>query len=241
MKQTKALMLILIFTAFTAVGCSGVSNYAKGSKTIKEENRNIEYFDKISLQCAAKIDISQGENNSVLIIADDNILPIIETKLSSQTLFISTKENICTDKSKIIITMKDIAGLEISGSGDISAQGLIKSESLAISISGSGDVKIPSADLNNLAVKISGSGDVKIAGTGTNSLLEIYGSGDIDLSKLITTSAAITINGSGDCKVNATENLKAEINGSGDIKYKGNPKNIKRSIIGSGNIKPMKK
>jgi hypothetical protein len=47
-------------------------------------------------------------------------------------------------------------------------------------------------------------------------LLEIYGSGDIDLSKLITTSAAITINGSGDCKVNATENLKAEINGSGD-------------------------
>ena len=42
--------------------------------------------------------------------------------------------------------------------------------------------------------------------------------------------------GSADIKVTATEMIKARVSGSGDIRYKGNPKKIDTKTSGSGDI-----
>ena len=46
------------------------------------------------------------------------------------------------------------------------------------------------------------------------------------------------INGSGDAVLHVTERLSAQINGSGDIVYYGNPPDVSRRVNGSGDVNP---
>ena len=43
----------------------------------------------------------------------------------------------------------------------------------------------------------------------------------------------------GTIKVNASDSLNASVSGSGDILYKGSPKDLGKSINGSGEIRPL--
>jgi hypothetical protein len=115
----------------------------------------------------------------------------------------------------VIITTPSLIGLSISGSGDATLHGL------------SG---------KSLAVSISGSGDVRADGQVDSVSLDIDGSGDADLSALEARSASVLINGSGDANVYASSTLQAVINGSGDIRYHGNPGQISKRVNGSGEI-----
>jgi len=99
-----------------------------------------------------------------------------------------------------------------------------------VSISGSGDINIIDFKNDNLSLNISGSGDITANGEVQTLIAKISGSG------LISKSATITINGSGDAKIWASDSISAQINGSGDIEYSGNPINVKSKINGSGDI-----
>jgi hypothetical protein len=44
------------------------------------------------------------------------------------------------------------------------------------------------------------------------------------------------VSGSGICELNVTNSLEAAILGSGSVKHKGNTKNVKKMVFGSGSI-----
>jgi hypothetical protein len=48
------------------------------------------------------------------------------------------------------------------------------------------------------------------------------------------------VNGSGDITVKVVGTLDARISGSGDVRYKGTPAEIKKQVSGSGDISPAK-
>ena len=103
-------------------------------------------------------------------------------------------------------------------------------------IAGSGDINLIDFKNNNLSLSIDGSGDIKGYGDVQTLIVKINGSGDMMLKDLKSKTTKITINGSGDAEIWASESISAVINGSGDIKYYGDPINVKREVNGSGNI-----
>ena len=92
------------------------------------------------------------------------------------------------------------------------------------------------SDFETLKAEIAGSGDIKLYGNTENVTIAIEGSGDVSAYEFKSENAKVSIAGSGDVKLFVTEQIDAFIAGSGDISYKGNPKNIEKSIAGSGTI-----
>ena len=143
------------------------------------------------------------------------------------------------------------ASMSLNGSGDIKCQD-IDAETIIFSMNGSGDIEVGratslnatynlngSGDIdanhqiaNNIHSQISGSGDINIEGKCDIALLQVTSSGDIDASDLEATKVSATITGSGSIECFAQKSLTTKITGSGEVRYKGNPKvtmaNIKK-------------
>jgi hypothetical protein len=58
-------------------------------------------------------------------------------------------------------------------------------------------------------------------------------------ANLETNSCEVKITGSGDVEINVKDELNANITGSGNVRYKGNPGKVNSHSAGSGNVKKL--
>jgi len=123
----------------------------------------------------------------------------------------------------------------LSGSGNITTEGIHKADSFKVGLSGSGDIdiKVSADDVN---AGISGSGNIQINGNTDKFTAGISGSGDVNAFGLKANDVEIGVSGSGNVEVTSNGNLKAAIAGSGDVYYKGSPKSINAKSGGSGDV-----
>ena len=200
------------------------------------ESRSVPAFDQIKLEGQGKVRLTRGPNQSLVIKTDDNILPHIETIVRNRKLIIS-HENIVLSPSKLsfLITLQDLKGTSIAGSGDIKGNSRFVSENFYAEISGSGSIDLE-LETVRLESEISGSGSIYLAGTTNHHRATITGSGKIYAFDMHAKKSSVSITGSGDCLLNVSDQLRAKITGSGDVLYKGHPR-IDKTITGSGDVK----
>jgi hypothetical protein len=187
-----------------------------GNKKITTTNKNLKQYSQIHIKLNADIEVIQSKNNTISITAEENIIPLITASVSNNTLLLDSKKDFWTSKGiKITLLTTDITNIIIDGSANL----IMK-------------------NINQQAIKfrINGAGDIFASGVVSSLSAIIDGSGDIDLKDLKSQSAIVKIQGAGDIKVYATKKLKAEINGSGDILFKGKPEKLEKIINGSGDI-----
>jgi len=240
--KTLALFGIIGMTLLFSVNNTVFPNSKTDNGIIKEE-RTVEPFSKISLGISANLYLTQSSTRKVVIEGEENLLANIETEVSGSTLKIKYDKSWkfkSLKKVKIYISIPDIEGLNISGSGSIVAQNAINSDRIDFSISGSGHIKIEDLNVNEIYSRISGSGDIIISGTQTVKLLDIAisGSGDLGSEGLKVEELEVRISGSGSCEVYVISKLVANISGSGKILYAGKPV-VNARISGSGKIKSV--
>lgn len=124
---------------------------------------------------------------------------------------------------------------EHTGSGDISLKNDNVKSNLKIEHTGSGNVDVDVKGIN-LAFTNTGSGDGKITGTSTNFKLENDGSGNVTGSAFTTDYCNVELSGSGDAEFTCNKEASIEINGSGDLKLKGEYKIKNIEMNGSGKL-----
>jgi Putative auto-transporter adhesin, head GIN domain len=198
------------------------NNRTKGSGVVKEETRSVANFSQLQLNVPATVSLMQGANESLSIQVDDNLLPLIRSRVEGGTLIIdadkdqgfSTKKGI-----KIKLAVKTLDAIDIKGSGDVFGDQL-KGEKLNIAIMGSGDIKFKSLSHGALKITIKGSGDFATDNVEAKTVeTSIYGSGDIRFAQMKTADASFRIHGSGDISASGSaEKVDVEIQGSGDVR-----------------------
>ena len=231
----KYIPLALIIIAIIAIsGC--VSQNASGSGKIVNESRNASDFNQIDLNGASEIILTQGNNESVTIEAEDNIMPYITTSVSNKKLAINFNNGmpVPTKPVKIFITVKDLNAINIAGAGKVNSD-VLKVRDLTIGINGAGEVNLNSLNANSLKTTISGSGKMTAAGSVPNQNIDISGAAEYNAKDLISKKATISINGAGKATINASNALDVLINGGGTVDYIGNPK-VTQKITGAGNV-----
>lgn len=236
-------VLFLVFTTMLISSCNwwGMKTVT-GNGTIVTEKRSVAGFSEVSVGGPFEVVIRPGEGYGVSIETDENLLPYVNFDKDGRKLKIKLRHGVNIRSKhgiKVKISMPEIRALSFAGSGKISVEGeIVSNEKLKLSVAGSGDieagVKCPVVDAN-----IAGSGTIKVWGETRDVDLDIAGSGDFKAADLLSEKTKVSIAGSGNAHVYASTNLDISIAGSGDVYYKGNPPNIKKSIAGSGNIKPM--
>ena len=207
----------------------------------KRETRPVTPFTTISLSAPVKLELVQGDSESLSLEGEESALAEIETVVEDGTLKIRTKPKMTfswsNSKIRAKVSARSIEALKISGSGDIAAAAL-RAGALKLSISGSGDIRIATLSATNLDVSVSGSGDVTLGGKAESINSSIAGSGDLRAAKLEVREAKVSVAGSGDVTVWATQSLAVRVAGSGDVKYYGDPA-IQKNVAGSGSVRRM--
>ena len=233
--KTLGVFLGIVTMMLTITGCIVVINgeSVQGSGNIITQEREVAEFRKVYLKGSGKVFLTPGETQFLEIKTDDNIMPLIETRVSGNRLTISHGNHRLRPTSfEVYITIRNLEGVGISGSGDITGMGRFETESLYAEISGSGD-----ADLEVLTrfleTRISGSGAIDLAGKAEEFIVSVSGSGKINAFDVDARHVSVKVSGSGDCRISASESLDARISGSGDVYYRGQPK-IDARISGSG-------
>jgi hypothetical protein len=228
----------LILT-FIAVAITFATGFSRGPE-VTSETRNVSGFNRISFGISGDLLINIGPEFKVVLEGDKSWLEDIETEVSGSKLVIK-KDNWHShgnEKVTVYITLPELRGLGVSGSGKAEIRDVLKAEDLDFSVSGSGKIQTGDMTVDDLDVGISGSGDVIIGGSGEvkNADVSISGSGSYVGESLVIENGDFSISGSGSCRCNVTANLKASVSGSGNIIYSGSPRMDAR-VSGSGRVR----
>lgn len=233
MKKYIALALILIGIVAIS-GCT--SQNTAGSGNVTNETRNASDFDQIDLNGAGEIILTQGNTESVVVEAEDNLMPYITTGVSSRKLNVNFNAGmpIPTKPIKIYVTVKDLSSINIAGAGKITSEAL-KVRDLVLSINGAGEANLNNLNADSFKSTISGSGKITAAGSTSSQNIDIQGAGEYNAKSLASKKTNISINGAGKATVNVSDILEVLISGSGTVDYIGSPK-VTQKINGAGNV-----
>ena len=206
----------------------------------QRETRDVGFFNKISFTTGGYLEIVQGDTIKVELEGPQSVLEKIITTVDRDRLRIYTKKFIDQyGDLKIYITVRNLTDITVTGSGDVVVNSKLKTESINLEVTGSGNIRIP--DLNSIytELQVTGSGDIVVKGISKEKIdVNVTGSGDVKASDYETKHADINITGSGSVEIYATDKLEGNIVGSGSIYYKGDPLIDTRST-GSGRTKPL--
>lgn len=241
----KSLTKLLLLAALA----TGTADYTYAApvtivKTLQQttQDRHLSGFRAIDLAGSFDVYITQGSTESVKVEAPANVIDRIITEVQDGVLKIHSKKDsnwnnwgFGNRKMVIYVTAKDLNGVSVTGSGDIFFKEGISTNSLKLSVTGSGDM-VGKINVKKLESRISGSGDMSLSGRADESSVSVVGSGDFKARDLVTVNTAVRVAGSGDATVNASNKVDASVSGSGDIHYTGGAKNISSSKAGSGDI-----
>ncbi|MBK7710765.1 MAG: DUF2807 domain-containing protein [Bacteroidales bacterium] len=207
---------------------------------IEKDTRNLSGFTKVNFGVSGDLYINIGSEFKVVLEGEKSLLDEIETEVSGSKLVIKKDSwhSHGNEKVTVYITMPELTGLGVSGSGKAEIRDAVKAENLDFSVSGSGRIVTTDLAIGKLNVGISGSGDVIIGGNGeaASADVSISGSGNYSGEALKIARADFSISGSGSCKCYVTDILEASVSGSGNVTYTGNPK-IDARVSGSGRVK----
>lgn len=224
---------LLSFVLFSTNSCGQI----RGSGNVIEQGREVSGFDEIELDGIGEITLIQGEQEGLVVEAEDNLMEFIETTVRGDTLSIVVGRNRSINPTRSIrftITVNDLEKIELNGASSVEADRL-EIESLELSMDGTGSITIDELEAEELDSVINGLGSVKVNGEVEELKVDINGSGSFDGEALDVEDASIQINGLGSVELGESEKLDIEINGSGSVSYVGNP-DISQDINGLGSV-----
>ena len=215
-----------------------------GSGHVVSETRAVSGFHGVVLEGSGDVVVTQGDTEGLVIDAEDNILPLIESTVGADSiLHLGMKPHagsVSTHKPVLYkLAVKTLDKMAVAGSGGIRAASL-SSGHLQIDLPGSGGVAVDHLKAESVKAEIEGSGDVKLVGEAQSQKITIEGSGDYVAKDFKTDNTSLEIDGSGNAQVWADGSLAVAINGSGDVGYRGEAK-LKKSVSGSGEVHPLDK
>jgi hypothetical protein len=214
-----------------------------GEGPLQTELRTVTGFSGVSASISGKINYKIEPVYKVEIIAQRNVLDVIQTSILGGHLLVKVKDGVRIKSNEDIvvnISAPSANYLHLSGSGSMEVTGNLQETGLDMHISGSGSITIAQAAIaNKLDADISGSGSMHIqAGTAADEDVRISGSGKFIADGVTADRVQAKISGSGDIQVKAMQTINATISGSGSVYYRGTPV-ISTHISGSGRVRPL--
>jgi hypothetical protein len=201
-------------------------------------NRATQSYDKIATAGSFNIELISGNEGTITIKGDENIINYIVTEVIDNELKVYFKKNKSYNYKQeitIIIPFEEISEISFTGSGNMVTKNAINTTNFAIKMAGSGN-SIFEINAKNIVANIAGSGNLQLFGETDELEAKTAGSGNLNCTKLQSKNADVAVAGSGNLSVFCTNNLIAKIAGSGNIRYKGKPITIDSKVAGSGEI-----
>ena len=251
----KISLLFLICGLFLVSSCIPTQTI-KGDGNITTENIPVSEYDCLELEGGGMVvNYTQSDAPECLEIKTDrNIFEKYEFKEFRKHTNFRPTEFMVTANSR------NLKKLAAAGSTHVNINSPLQAEEFEAGLAGSGIIQFhDTASFTNLKIEIAGSGDfvghkvyceelngdmagsntIVLGGTVGIAEFSIAGSGTVRAFDCTMDELECKIAGSGDIEASVVNKIKAEIAGSGSVKYKGDPQDIQKKVMGSGKIEKV--
>lgn len=236
---------ILVYTTISLLialsSCYTFSPCIEGYGDVVEETRDVSGFYAVSNSSSFDVYVTQGEEYLVRVIAQDNVLPVIETDQSGGTLIIRTREFSCirnTSRIEVHITMPEIEELSNTGSGRLECISVATND-FELRNTGSGRAFVDTIFCDDFYLVNTGSGQIDIEEVDALfSEIKLTGSGRIDFGTMYTEDLVLrhTSSGNIDGFIIGADNGDITLTGSGRILLAGDVYDLTTTHTSSGRM-----
>lgn len=194
-------------------------------------------FERIATSGPQDLEIEFGETFSVRA---DGAVARLDVAVENGELIIRPRDGIGWnwpgfDSTTIHVTMPQLTGVSLNGSGDISID-RVKGDRFSAVIEGfAGSVLIDGLEVDQAEFTINGPGEIVAAGTARATRMTINGPGEIQAGELRSQTAAITVNGPGDVELAVEQEADVSVRGPGEVDIDG-PARCSISTSGPGSV-----
>lgn len=210
----------------------------KGNGNVVTEERNVnEPFSIIRATEGLNVLLTQGDDEIIIVEADENLQNIILTEIKDGVLKIHAKENIGKATSKkVTVYFKEVSEIISTSGSDIYATNTIEADNLKIRSSSGSHMKLE-LSANTIDCETSSGGSLNLSGT-TQTLTASASSGSsIRAGELTAESSQVKASSGANITVNTTKELMASASSGADIQYYGNPSKVSAKDSASGSVR----
>ena len=191
-----------------------------GTGTAIKEMRNVEQFQAVSLYTGARVIIRQGNADSVVVEAENNVLPLISAHVDGGTLTVEDARHYKSPSAEVVITVRRLNGIATTATVAVTAEGL-SSENLSLSMGGSSAISLRAISVGKLRASLGGSSVLKISGVADDFFAELGGSSALRSTEFAAKSVSVNGGGSAQAVVWATQSLRLSLSGSAGVSFFG--------------------
>jgi len=204
---------VVAVMVFGAAACSLTGT--AGSGAVVSETRQAEPFSRIEAGYGIGVDVQVGPAPSIKVEAQQNLLPIIETAVSGDTLKIrGTKEFESSSTPRVVVTTPTLDGISLNGGSEGKLDGLAN-DAFDVELGGGA-----------VLTATGSSGDVSIKGSGGSTA---------ELKALAAKSVTVDLSGGTVAHISASDAVKGGVSGGAHVVVAGDAA-VDVSASGGGEV-----
>jgi hypothetical protein len=224
MKKAVFALIVLPFLSATAQEKQKQETIEGNGKMVTRDVK-VASFDALKASGVYELKLSQGNNESVKIEADENLQDYFSVRNEGNRLVIDMKkmENKnfkSKSKMKVFVTFKKLKEMELSMVGNVGSEEQLTFDDLDLKNKSVGNVDLKltarKLDLNNTSV-----GNVKLSGKADDAVVKNSGVGSLEAGNFMVQTMNIENSGVGSARVNAEKDLKVKDSFMGKVENKG--------------------
>ena len=234
---TLARIAIAALLALFTSSCAFDINFGEGKRgngQVVEESRKVtEEFTEVHASEGLDVFVTQGNDFSINVEADENIIDIIGTDIRNGRLKVHAIENIGRATKNVYVTLPEVTALSTSSGADLIGQNTIRANKIELDASSGSDLEVE-VDAAEVSADTSSGADIKVSGSTDVLYADASSGSDIKARGLMAKRCTADASSGSDISVNVSESLTADASSGADISYTGDASvQKKKSVSGS--------
>jgi hypothetical protein len=217
----KKLVIILVALFAGSIFTSCILNTVKGNGNVKEETRDCDKFDGISVSRGMNVYVTQGPETRVVVVADENLLNYIDTDVDDRTLKVTaTKGIVKATSNKVLVTVPNLGMIKTSSGSNLFAETPVTTDFIEVKASSGSNIRFQ-LEAGETEVSASSGSNITLSGKSTSIKAKASSGSNIKAGDLQAEKAEAKVSSGANIRLNVNGSLKAGASSGGNIFYTG--------------------
>ena len=221
-----AFIVILAITTFLLILVRLNVNFGpalEGSMNVITQSREIGHFNAIEASGALKVELLQGEQVGLTVVADDNLIELVVTEVANDVLKIRLKERVGKHKSlDVKVAFVTLEALSVSAGARVTSVNTIVGMVLRHVIS-SGAFSDLNLEFEKLTLEASSGAHAKLTGKVRELFLQSSSGAQVDARELSAENATVRSSSGAINHIFVNNEMSIDVSSGAIVNYYGQP------------------
>jgi putative autotransporter adhesin-like protein len=234
--------MALLGACTTSTVLDGNPSAVRGSGRVIQESRSISGVRALEIGGSARLELVLDVAESLIVEAEDNIMPLLRVDLADGTLALGLQPNTSISTTKGILfklsVPRALDSLKMTGSTSARVAEIKGGGRARLTLDGSSRANFGYLEIDSIDVDLRGSSELTIqSGLANDQQVKVLNSSSYVAEGFQTSTGTVTALNSGRAVVNVAKSLDATAENSSSVRYVGSP-SVAKHVKDSGKVEP---